>query len=249
MFWNNYSIFNPAASGLYNRHFASVDCNIIPDYVKNASLLYDFKLTPLHGGLGINYNYYQMGVISNYNINLNYAFQLELTKDRILSIGESFSLYTKGYWEGFEPEFRKYQTATVFDLNFGAAYKSEHWFVGLSSDKLIQSAYKKIHLKNKRQYYFLCSYDRSIGENFDIKPAFFLKSDFTYVQLDINFMATYKKRFWFGATYRINEAIAVMTGIDIRGKYRIGYSYGFNTSRKLYEPKSSHEITLTLMLD
>jgi type IX secretion system PorP/SprF family membrane protein len=244
VFWNNYSIYNPAASGLSGKHFASLNANTQSWLAASASVLYDVKFKPLHGGLGINYDLHREGRINSHNVNGNYAFQLDLARDKVLSVGMGFSLYNRRY-----PVSSGFQSESVFDLNAGAAYKTRHWLVGLSATKLIQSAYKVSSLKNIRHYYLLCSYHRPVGRNFEIKPSVFVKTEFSHIQADFNFIATYKERFWFGGTYRIYESIALMAGVDIMGSYRIAYAYDFNIAYKLYMRGGSHEIALAFMFD
>ena len=62
-------------------------------------------------------------------------------------------------------------------------------------------------------------------------------------------MLTYKKIIWTGLTYRKDDAIAFMGGVDIKGKYRIGYSYDYYIIQGFAgRAKGNHEIVMALML-
>jgi len=231
MFWNNYSLFNPAATGLFNKHYASIcgrdqwvgfDGNPI-----TVSAVYDFKWTKINSGIGMNYTYYHLGFETNNKVNLNYSYQLDLKKGRVLSSGISFGVERLYY------DFSKFITTTpndpllptkpayLLNINFGLMFKSPHLLIGISSTQLNESESKRLGYKNARHYFGNCSYNINIGESFTIKPCVLMKTDQVSTQFDYNLITLYKKRYWLGMTYRKSDAIAFMGGVDIKGKYRI----------------------------
>ena len=261
IFWNNYSLYNPAATGLFNKHFASlngrlqwVNFNKAP---KTISAVYDFKWEKINSGIGINYIYDQLGFEKNNKINLTYSYQFNLKKDRVLSSGVSFGILRKSIdyskfitIDSNDPLLNSntVQRDDLFNINFGLMFKSPHFLFGLSATQLNESESKILHLKNSRHYYFVCSYNTNAGKNFNIKPIILIKSDIVSTQYDINLLLTYKKRIWTGVSYRIDDAIAFMGGADIKGKYRIGYSYDYTISAFANYSNGSHEVVMALML-
>jgi len=262
MYWNNYSSYNPAATGLFNKHYAALNARTQWTHFEGApktiSAIYDFKWTKINSGLGIGYVYGQLGFEKNNEINLNYSYQFDLKKDRILSSGISLGFLRKSI------DFSKFvaidnndpllisnpiKTDFFFNIAFGLMYKTPHLLIGLSGAKLNESESDKLNYKNKAHYYISCTYNSSIGRNIIIKPGFILKSDIASTQVEINFMTVYKNRYWAGLTYRKADAVGFMAGIDIKGKYRIGYSYDYTISILKNYSRGSHEVVLALMID
>lgn len=260
MYWNNYSLQNPAATGLFNKQFASVSGRDqwvgFPGNPQTISFVYDYKLTKINSGLGINYLGGQLGLEKNNKININYSYQIQFKKNRILSIGlavggaQKTIDYSKLIFSTPDPLFPSNKvTANVLNVNLGAMYKTPHFLIGLGVTQLNEPEFQKLFFKNTKNYFLTCAYDISIGQYFKVKPGFYVKSDLSATQIDFNLITRYNKRYWVGLTYRISDAVAVMAGIDIKGKYRIGYSYDYTTSTIKNHSSGSHEVILALMLD
>lgn len=260
MYWNNYSLQNPAATGLFNKQFASVSGRRqwtgFPGAPQTISAVYDHKLSKINSGIGINYYNDQLGLETNNKININYSYQIQFKKGGVLSTGLSVGVlqktidYSEFIFSIPDPLFPNNKvTDNMLNINLGAMYKTPRFLLGLSVTQLNESESKKMNFKNAKHIFLTCSYDISIGQNFDIKPGFYLKSDLTATQLDVNLITRYNKRYWVGLTYRMSDAIAVMAGIDIKGKYRLGYSFDYTTSSIKNYSSGSHEVVLALMLD
>lgn len=261
MFWNNYSSFNPAATGLFNKHYASVSGRHqwvgFGEEPITVNAVYDFKWNKINSGIGINYLYDQLGFEKNNEINLNYSYQMNFKKDRILSSGVSFGLLKKSI------DFSKFiplnpndpllansiKKDYFFNINVGFVFKTPHFLLGFSTTQINKTDSEILPFKNSRHYYLACSYNAMIRENFNFRPSILVKSDLASTQYDFNLITIYKKRVWAGFAYRITDAVAFMAGIDIKGKYRIGYSYDYTISKIANYSKGSHEIVLAFMTD
>lgn len=262
MYWNNYSLQNPAATGLFNKHYASV-CGRhqwlgFPGEPQTISAVYDYRLTKINSGIGINYFNDQMGFEKNNKININYSYQIRLKKGGILSAGIAVGVlqktidYSKFIFPSQTPDplFPNSKvTDNMLNINLGAMYKTPRFLLGFSVTQLNEKESEKLNFKNAKHCFLTCSYDISIGQRFDLKPGIYLKSDLSATQLDINLVTRYNEMYWAGLTYRMSDAIAVMAGIDIKRKYRIGYSYDYTTSAIKNHSSGSHEVILSLMLD
>lgn len=47
------------------------------------------------------------------------------------------------------------------------------------------------------------------------------------MQLDINVKAIYNELFWGGISYRTNESIAGLLGMNVQESFSLGYSYDY----------------------
>ena len=64
-----------------------------------------------------------------------------------------------------------------------------------------------------------------MNDMINLEPSVILKStDAASTQFDINLRALYDNKLWFGMSYRDQDALVLMTGVNYQD-YSIGYSY------------------------
>lgn len=142
--------------------------------------------------------------------------------------------------------------AAVGDINFGVLYYTNKYKVGLSSPQLLQSKLyagsgKGDNLSALARHYNLYGdYQFTINNKFDIIPSALLK----YVQgapfqVDINTRVSYVKKYWIGVSYRYNNAVAAMIGLNYRN-LSFGYSYDYTLTDMSTYSTGGHEIFLSL---
>jgi len=120
----------------------------------------------------------------------------------------------------------------MIDMNFGLFYQVPgRYYLGISSARLLESskAFNNVSgaYMNFRRHYFLTgglTVPIGQGEDFELMPSAFIKSDGASVQYDFNALVMYNQRVWGGLTYRHQDAFALMVGVTMN-ELRIGYSY------------------------
>ena len=97
------------------------------------------------------------------------------------------------------------------------------------------------------QHYFLNGgvyYD--IGTNYQLIPSVMLKKiGATPVQMDLNLRAIYDRFLWAGVSYRTQDAISMLFGLDY-ANYSFGYSYDITVSSARSAAPGSHEISASI---
>jgi type IX secretion system PorP/SprF family membrane protein len=141
---------------------------------------------------------------------------------------------------------------TIPDLSVGVYFKQENGlFVGLSAPQLYK---KKIFYDPSvqrinttqivRQYFGMAGYDIKASEKLTIEPSILVKvSPSVAPQLDFSIRGIFNKIFWVGGSFRTEDAVAAMVGIDKQRWYAV-YSYDLTTSALNAVSNGSHEITL-----
>jgi len=143
-----------------------------------------------------------------------------------------------------------------FDMDFGGYYEiKDKLYVGLSMLHLPSSTLSEqltgndfFSYKVARHYYIMAGYTYRLSDiDLDIKPSTFIKTDGSSTQMDFNVIALYKNMFWAGASYRLQDAIAPMIGVQKdgiikKGTLKVGYSYDVTTSVVRNYSNGSHEI-------
>lgn len=261
MFWNNYSVQNPAATGLFNKHFAAVNGRLqwlgFDGAPKTANAIYDLRIDSLRSSIGVNYEIDQYGLFQSQNVRLNYAYSVPFTIKSNLSIGAALCFQNVEFPDYFcgTPPISKFNGNTI-DLNLGLMLKSSKSLLGISTYQLLESKVKNSDIplyQNARHLFITGAYTLKFSNNLDITPSFnFMSviSTFQTAVIEVNLKATYKKQFWLASSYRFNTSMAgIMTGVDIKQKYRISYAYIHDFSPFGDYSNGSHEVGIALMID
>lgn len=265
MFWNNYSVQNPAATGLFNKHYAAVNGRLqwlgFNGAPKTANAIYDLRIDSLRSSIGVNYEIDQYGLFQNQNVRLNYAYCIPFTVKSNLSIGTALCFQNVKFTPS-DPNttIPGPYSGNVIDLNLGLMFRTTKLLFGISSYQLLESEAKiengdnlGQYYKNARHLFITGAYTLKLSNNLDISPSFnfmSVNSPFQTTTIEVNLKATYKKQFWFASSYRFNTSMAgIMTGVDIKQKYRISYAYIHDFSPFGDYSNGSHEVGIALMID
>lgn len=201
----------------------------------------------------------QIGPISQTGISASYAYHLKLSNSSKLSFGLSGLLYmyqlntsklkfdqqnssdnvlTTGNFKAYYPNF-----------SFGTYYSGENYFVGISVPELIQTKVSNSQdytiIKQVRHYYLSGGYKFVLNENYSLTPSVLVKYVHAApVGFDINASFEAYQKFYFGVSYRKDDAIVPFFGLKLNEKYIISYSYDITMSGLNRHTKGSHEIML-----
>jgi type IX secretion system PorP/SprF family membrane protein len=220
------------------------------------------------GGIGLNIVSDELGFEKNIQINVNYAYSKTLGIGK-LGIGLSLGLYNKsinGEWEVPEDNLGIYTQPSsdpaipqgdvsqmALDAGLGLYLSSNQYFLGASVTHINQASIKFSDLASTylvRHYYLMGGYNIKLSDPlFELRPSFLFKSDLASWQLDINTNIVFNKRFWGGITYRVQDAIALLMGMEMENGLRVGYSFDLVTSSLSRYGYGSHEIFVSYSLD
>jgi type IX secretion system PorP/SprF family membrane protein len=150
--------------------------------------------------------------------------------------------------------------STNYDLGLGIYFTHVNGtYFGISSthlpdasESLTSKGAQTYKFDVARHYYVTAGTSWPLGSsNFDLRPNLLVKSDAKVTTFDVNINVLYNKVFWLGVSYRMQDAIAPMIGVQgTRGSgptalnWKIGYSYDVTTSALKKVSSGSHEIVL-----
>ena len=144
-------------------------------------------------------------------------------------------------------------SGTGFDIGTGAYYKTKKYFAGISILHLFRS---EPNFKNDfnmyfpRSFLFMGGYNYSLWEKpIVLKPSFMIKKSEAIWQYDLNFLVLYRERFWGGLSYRYQDAVVVMAGLELLNGLKFGYSYDIGVSSVAGKSNGSHEINIGYLFD
>jgi len=205
----------------------------------------------------------EFGPVSKTGISGIYAYHVSLSSTSRLSFGLSGSMYlyklntfdlhfdvnnssdnvlTTGNFKAFTP-----------NLGFGTYYTGEKLFLGLSVPELVPakiSSSQDFFIMQVKQHYFLMGGTMlKLSDDVIMKPSMMLKIvKGAPTQADVNVMFDLKRSFYVGGSYRTNDAVVLMFGINLKDTWRLGYSYDMITSNLKQYAKSSHELMISYNL-
>ena len=176
------------------------------------------------------------GPISRTGLQLSYAYNIDVSPTYKLSFGLSGNMFqyifdgSKAvlYDNTLDPAATGgVEKAVVQDATFGTYLYNGNYYIGISLPQLIQSKIKFDSDKNNlsRHYFITSGYKFDLNEKLGLEPSVMLKStDASPLQYDINLRAVYNKQLWGGLSYRDQDALVVMVGMDYNN-YSFGYSF------------------------
>lgn len=145
------------------------------------------------------------------------------------------------------------ESATAMDLGMGAYYSWDDGYIGVSAMHLLNP---EPEFDGEYYFYFKRTWFLSGGYKFALvdkpivfKPSIMMETDGASFQTDINLLTYYKKRYWGGIGYRLQDAVMLSVGIELKNGLKIGYTYDVPASAFSRNYGGSHELALGYQFD
>jgi type IX secretion system PorP/SprF family membrane protein len=219
-----------------------------------------------HHGWGVQVVNDKTGPLNNLTAMGTYAYHLGLSPKTNLSVGFGMGIANTSldasklqfYGGSVDPSVAGSGVLNNvrFDMNAGLYLYSADYFVGLSALQIVPSKLdysnnivKQLEGKAVPHFFATAGYRFLLNEDFNITPSVLAK----YVQpvptqIEANVKLQYRDLLWTGLSYRHNDGVAAMAGINVSNIFMVGYAYDYTTSRLNNYTKGTHEIVLGFML-
>lgn len=251
------TVETPDITGLYRVQWSG-----IPGAPRTMRFGVNLPLANEKNGLGFNVVSDQLGPTTQTYIDFAYSFQVKLSEDTKLSFGVDAggSLldvdYTKGDFENpNEPLLNNADTFNKFYPTVGAGMfmYQENWYLGLSVPNFLTSGIYADEVANivedKMQFNLIGGYIFNFSEGLKFKPAFlmnYLNGSPLNLNLSTNFLIS--EVVTLGASYRLDNALSGLAGLQVSNSLFLGYSYDYNTNGLGDYSQGSHEVILKFYL-
>ncbi|MBK8615135.1 MAG: type IX secretion system membrane protein PorP/SprF [Flavobacteriales bacterium] len=192
---------------------------------------------------------------------LSYAYHLSLTQRVRLSMSVAFGLQQFlidgskiTFHDGGDPVMDdQLRGQVVPDATFGFLVYHDNWWVGATAPQLLHN---KIYFFNENDatlsrlenhYYGMGGYRFALGDDLKLEPSFLVK----YVspvpaKVDLTATLRYRDMVWLGASYRTNDAFAIMVGYWMKKTFQFGYSFDMTTTNLRNYNSGTHEVMLAI---
>ena len=192
----------------------------------------DAELPFLHGGVGLNIVKDEIAQQNSLGLQATYAYRTELGVGQ-LGMGMSVGMFQSGV-DGVDFRFATpgdgaIPTGTVrgskLDIGAGVYYNTQDIYIGLSSSHMTEPVVEwsdgaKYPLA--RHYFLIAGYYSEINPVLSLNPSIYLKSDGATSQLDINTNLIYNNKMWGGVSYRLDEGLILLAGMNVNEDLRFG---------------------------
>ncbi len=138
------------------------------------------------------------------------------------------------------------------NFGFGMFWHSDTYYLGVSVPKLLENDIEVASTAvlaaatEERHYFLIGGYVLDLNRDLKFKPSFMLRSVIgAPLSLDLNANFLLRDRIWFGAMYRLGNALGFMGQYQINEQFRAGYAFDLTTTRMGAYNAGTHEIMLS----
>lgn len=198
------------------------------------NLSVDAGIPAIHGGLGLNIVKDDIAAFSNLGLQLTYAYRTDLGNGQ-MGAGVSLGMFQSGADGGwFEPVDAGDDAiptgdakGSTMDFGFGVYYNTQDVYIGLSTSHINEPTveWSTSQMELARHYFLIAGYAHELNPMFTLNPSIYLKSDGSSSQLDINTNVLYNNKLWGGLSYRLDEGLIALLGMNINDDLRFGIAY------------------------
>ena len=207
------------------------------------------------GGKLLNDNF---GAFNRTTLFYNYAVQIPLNIYTNLSFGVGLGVSNLNFNQDkvtlenqADQTYNQFIAAgtnhTYFDMEAGLYLYHRNFFVGYS---ITQIARNKLYFGDNivngnlhMHHYFTAGYNWKIKEDFTFSPmAIFKYMKPAPFSFDIALKLDYKKWLWGAISYRYQDAIGIMAGVNVGKMFQVSYAYDISIGKIRGHNGGSHEI-------
>ena len=268
--WFNESLYNPAAAG--NSFTTGLFLHArqqwigMPDAPSTQAGTFDTYVETMNSGFGFTLSADQIGPTRSYNARLAYAYYFAFGSRSSLSLGLSAGLLSRNrnvsnsmIDDQNDPVWLAGNASEMSpDFDFGAEYRGIFKLGATVRHLGVQSSNSNLP-KYSNNIWVYASSRFNLAPSFSLEPiASFTFRDAIY-RIEGGFLCyffktqgrdTYNDRFWLGGVYRSDSNFAVMAGMNITPKIRLGYSFDYGAGEVMNISKyGTHELFLAFQFN
>ncbi|MGQ1889254.1 PorP/SprF family type IX secretion system membrane protein [Thermophagus sp. OGC60D27] len=212
-------------------------------------------------GLGFSVVADDYGPVSNFFLNIHYAYRVRITAKTILSMGLNGGVYNYHVGlsslnvDGTDPAFSSdLEQKFIPNAGFGLYLYSPQFYVAASSPRLFQMPLENDNsemqvLTLQRHFFIMGGYHIELNPQFILKPSFITRiTEGAPFSTDITIRCLYKKAYGIGFSYRPDENLALLASLQVNARLMIGYAYDFPQSELRTLSNGSHEMVIHFSL-
>ena len=201
------------------------------------------EISALNGGVGLNIVKDNIASFSNLGVQASYAYRTQLGFGQI-GMGMSVGMYQSGLNGG---ALRPSQSGdpvvptgdvqgSKLDIGAGLYFNNQNMYIGISSAHMTEPTIEWTDGQDfnlTRHYFLISGYNYEINSLLSLHPSIYLKHDGSTSQLDVNTNLIYNERLWSGLSYRVDEGIILLAGMQVNEDLKFGLAYDLTISNPM----------------
>jgi type IX secretion system PorP/SprF family membrane protein len=268
--WFNETLYNPASAG--NNFSTGVFLHTRQQWVGVSGApsthagTFDTYVEDLRSGFGLTFAADKLGSTSSYSARLAYAFYIPVGEKAVLSLGMSGGMLFRNRRVSGSGSENPDDPSLIYgnvsdyspDFDFGFEFKGP-FKLGASIRHLAAQPPKYNLPKHSVNIWTYVSSRFNLSESLSLEPLasvlFYESSYIAELGSLFYFFKTernnaYSDRFWMGALYRNGNSFAILAGVNLTPKIRLGYSFDYATGDLSSIAKGgTHELFLSFYLN
>ena len=219
-------------------------------------------------GIGVAFFREDIGLFKTQTVHLQYSYKMKLF-DGILGLGLNVGFTNQTFnkdeadltgnggqlgegddYHNISDPFLTSATETddiAFDAGVGCFFSNQLMYAGISVSHLTAPTTDyggSAILYIPRVFYLTGGYNISLSNAFYVlKPSILMRTDFRSLQTELTTLLEYNKKIQGGLSYRLQDAVVFIVGINLLNGLYAAYSYDLPAS-KMIRSGGSHEISL-----
>jgi type IX secretion system PorP/SprF family membrane protein len=268
--WFNETLYNPASAG--NNFSTGVFLHTRLQWVGISGApsthagTVDTYIEDLRSGFGLTFAADRVGSVSSYSTRLAYAFYIPVGERAVLSLGLSSGVLSRnrrvsgsGSEDPTDPSLI-YGNVSDYspDFDFGFEFKGP-FKLGASIRHLAAQPPKYNLPKHSINIWTYASSRFNLSESLSLEPlvsvlynesSYRAEAGALFYFFKTENRNTYSDRFWMGALYRTENSFALLAGVNLTPKIRLGYSFDYAIGDLSSIAKGgTHELFLSFYLN
>ena len=187
-------------------------------------------------GLGLTAVNDMIGPVRQNMVYVDFSYTLKLGKSSRLALGLKGGMNMLNVGTGDftnvqtnDPAFVNVQNQINPNVGFGLYYHDEHFFLGLSSPRILENnpSNPNAYLES-RHYFGIVGGIFPVTEQWKLRPSIQVKTTMgAPISLDLSLAAIFKDKLWLGAMNRWNAAAGVFAQYQVNRQFRLGLASEF----------------------
>lgn len=212
-------------------------------------------------GLGLNFISDDLGPSSEQTLAGNISYTIDLSESTKLALGMKAGArmmnidWSKGRFYDSDDVLlnTNVKNKVMGLLGSGAYVYSDKWYVGLSVPSFLRSDYyddiQESVVSDELHFYFIGGYVFDLSDSVKFKPSALVKAvSGSPLSTDISANFLLKEKLTLGASYRWDDSVSALAGIQVSNGIFLGYSFDYTVTRLNKYNDGSHEIILRFQL-
>ncbi len=206
-------------------------------------------------GLGFSVIHDEIGPAKEDNVYADFSYTIHTSEEGNLAFGlkAGFTFLNVRSLEGLDADTYLNEPVNKTSPNFGAGiyYYTQKFYAGLSVPNFLETRHLEKEngvvssASEKMHYFFTTGYVFDLSDDIKLKPSAMVKAAIgAPVSIDLSANVLFNDKFELGLSYRFDDSISAMFGVNVSEDMRIGYAYDYTTSNFGQFNSGSHEIML-----